>query len=130
MLTLPTKTLRQATCYHCRRAFQASSHAITLTCPHCYKRVGLEDQIIHGAHHVKALETAGIVIVEKKGWLKTPRVQVGERMEVHGRVEASVICNGPVYLGPRAIWTGDLSAPSLIVTPGAVITGGYFRIGA
>lgn len=129
MQTLSSKTFRSATCYHCGRIFQASTHAITLTCPHCYKRVGLQDLIIHGLHSSKTLETAGLLIVEKKAWLKVGRIHVGERIEVEGRVEATAFCEGPVILGPRSHWTGDLTAPSIHISPGAIITGGYFRIG-
>ncbi len=129
MLTLPTKTLREVTCYHCLQPFQASSHAITLTCPHCYKRVSLQDLIVHGIHHHKSVETAGIVVIERKGWLRSPNVRVVEGIEVHGRVEADVTCDGPVVLGPKAHWHGNLTAPALLVSAGAVITGGFFRIG-
>ena len=128
MLTLPTKTLRTATCYHCRAPFRASTHAITLTCPHCYKRLSLEDLIIHGLHKAKAVETAGMLLIERKGWLRSPVIRIGDRVQCEGRIEGDIIADGPVTFGPRAYFSGDLVAPALHVAPGATITGGNFRI--
>ncbi|MCC6428182.1 MAG: polymer-forming cytoskeletal protein [Phycisphaerales bacterium] len=129
MLTLPTKTLRTTTCYHCHRAFDASSHAIILTCKHCYQRVELRDITIHSLHQVARLETAGNVLIERKGDLRCTHLRIGDRLEVQGAVRADCLCDGPVILGPKSRWHGNLLAPAITIAPGAIITGGHLRIG-
>jgi Polymer-forming cytoskeletal len=129
MMKFVVQNVRTVRCYHCHRPFPVSSHAISLTCPCCFRRVGLQDFTIRGPHSSTTLETVGWVLVERKGSLSGSRIHVGEWLEVEGRLDADVVCNGPVMIGPKAVWRGDLTAPTLIVAPGAVILGGFFRIG-
>jgi len=50
-------------------------------------------------------------------------------IEVKGRLSCvRAETAGNAYIGPKAMWEGDLSASSLVVEPGAVIRGGHFRV--
>ena len=47
-----------------------------------------------------------------------------------GSLDAKSVVSGPVLLGPKSRWKGDLTAPRLYIEPGATIEGGFFRIAA
>lgn len=125
---------REIRCYHCKRDFRVSVHARSAACPHCYRGLCLDDLVVRGLPPASGapgkLQTCGQVVVEKKSAYVGQTVEAVEGVEVHGRLEAHVTSRGPVVLGSQAQVKGDLTAPSLRVEPGAVIKGGFFRIGA
>lgn len=119
---------RRITCVHCRGTFTIGCKALSATCPHCYKRLPLGDLIYSGQHSGPAVQTAGIVFVDKKGTLEAPTVEGGEAVEVLGTLRGNVTTHGHVVIGKKATWTGDCVAPVLVVEPGATIAG-YFAVG-
>jgi len=56
-------------------------------------------------------------------------VEAHEGIEVQGVMDSKVVCRGPVLIGAKAQWKGDLAAPTLEVKLGAKIEKGYFEIG-
>ncbi len=120
---------RAVVCYHCRRGFNAAMQAMVLTCPHCYKPVKVSDIVVRKAHHAPRVETCGRIFVDRKGWISAGIVHAGEGMEILGTLDARRVVAGPVVLGPRSMWRGDLRAPSVHLEPGARVDAGFFEIG-
>lgn len=127
---LKTHATRAIDCYHCGRRFEAAVKAILLSCPHCYQRVRIDDVVVRSVHHARTVETCGRILIEKKGWVMASFVRAPEGIEVLGAMEAKSVVSGPVLLGPKSRWKGDLTAPRLYIEPGATIEGGFFRIAA
>lgn len=103
---------------------------MSTTCPECNLALVIEDIKVKGYTAVNSLETCGrLVIPKRKHIVVQAHVVAHAGIEVHGRIECEqAISQGPVVLGPKADWMGDLRAPVLIVAPGAKIQGGYFSI--
>lgn len=124
---------RPVRCYHCQHDFTISAHARSAACPKCYRGLCLDDLIVKSsAPQVGTpgkLQTCGQIVVEKKAKYVGKAVQAVEGVEIQGQLEAEVVSQGPVTIGAHATLKGDLTAASLIVEPGAVIKGGFFRIG-
>ncbi len=104
--------------------------ARTASCPVCYKGIVLDDLAVReGAGMSSRLATCGKVTIHKKARAVTRHVEAGAGVEVDGVLEAKVNSGGTVVVGAKARVKGDFSAPSLVVEEGAVIEGGFFRIG-
>lgn len=103
---------------------------MSTTCPECNLSLVIEDIKVKGYIAVNSLETCGrLVIPKRKHVVVQAHVVAHAGIEVNGRLECEqAISQGPVILGPKADWMGDLRAPVLIVEPGATIQGGYFSI--
>lgn len=125
---------RPVRCYHCHHDFSISIHARSAACPSCYRGLCLDDLIVKTAVPQVGtpgkLQTCGQIVVEKKAKYVGKAVQAVEGIEIQGQVEAEVVSGGSVLIGAGATHKGDLTAATLIVEPGAVIKGGFFRIGA
>jgi len=119
---------RKVQCYHCRHRFDIPSRAMSLSCPRCAKALVIEDVIINTAHNVRKIQTCGKVIIEKKGRVVAQLVEAHGGVEVEGFLEAKVLSGGPVRIGPKAQWKGDLAAPSLTAELGCRIERGFFTI--
>jgi cytoskeletal protein CcmA (bactofilin family) len=101
---------------------------MSTSCPKCYKALIIEDIVIKTAHAVRKVQTCGKVLVEAKGRLIAATIEAAQGVEVLGVLEGNVTSGGPVRIGERAQWKGDLRAPSLRVDLGAKIARGYFVI--
>jgi cytoskeletal protein CcmA (bactofilin family) len=102
--------------------------AMSTSCPKCYKALIIEDIVIKTAHAVRKVQTCGKVLVEPKGRLIAASIEAAQGIEVLGVLEGNAISGGPVRIGEKAQWKGDLRAPSLRVDLGARIARGYFVI--
>ena len=111
-------------CYHCDKPQEVSRKAQSLTCKFCYKSLKLADEAIHQYAARRAIETIGIVTVEKKGNVIADRIVCGGLI-VRGKVKGAVVSKGPVLVGPEAEVKGNVTAPSLAVGAGAVLEGKY-----
>jgi hypothetical protein len=116
-------------CYHCRGAIKVSAAARTASCPLCFKGLVLDDLTVRDSGYNSKLMTCGKVTVEKKAKAVSRAVEACEGVEILGTLEAKVHSHGPVYVGPDGRMKGDCEAQSLVVVPGAIIEGGFFRIG-
>ena len=103
---------------------------MSTSCPECNLPLVIEDVVVKSYMGVNTLETCGrLVIPKRKHIVVQAHVVAHAGIEVNGRLECrQAISQGPVVLGPKAVWRGDLRAPSLVVNPGAKIHGGYFSI--
>ena len=111
-------------CLHCNRPQDVSRRAVSITCKHCYKRLEVLDVSYKQYVAQRAVETCGIVTVEKRGNVVADRVHCGGLI-VRGKVRGNVTSRGPVLVGPEAELKGDVTAPSLAVGAGAVLDGWY-----
>lgn len=122
----PADTVTVA-CLHCGKPQEVARRAQTVTCKHCYKRLELQDLVFKQYEARRAIETTGIVTVEKKGQVIADRIHCGGLI-VRGRVKGEVTSRGPVLVGPEADLIGDVTAPTMAVGAGAVLLGNY-RVG-
>jgi hypothetical protein len=103
---------------------------MSISCPWCYKRVGLDDMHIKGICWTSKLQTCGRVTVHAKAQLVTPLVEASQGIEVHGEAEGILISAGQIYVGPKARVKGQLHAPSIKVERGGIIDGAFVQIAA
>ena len=111
-------------CFHCDKPQEVSRKAMSVTCKFCYKRLALADEVIQKYEAKRAIETVGVVTVEKRGNVIADRVVCGGLI-VRGKVKGNVLSRGPVLVGPEAEIKGDVTAPSLAVGAGAILEGKY-----
>lgn len=111
-------------CIYCDKPQDVSTRAQSITCKFCYKPLKLKDESISRYEARRAVETVGIVTVEKKGQVIADRIVCGGLI-VRGKVKGTVKSRGPVLVGPEAEIKGDVTAPSLAVGAGAVLEGKY-----
>jgi cytoskeletal protein CcmA (bactofilin family) len=114
-------------CLYCAKSQEVGRRAMTITCKFCHKPLKLEDLSFKGYEARRAIDTCGIVVIEKKGQVITDRVLCGG-LVARGRVKGNIISRGPVLVGPEAEIRGDVVAPTLAVGAGAVLHG-HYRIG-
>ena len=111
-------------CIYCGRAQDVSLRAQSITCKFCNKHLKLKDEAITRYEARRAVETVGVVTVEKKGNVIADRIICGGLI-VRGKVKGTVKSRGPVLVGPEAEIKGDVTAPSLAVGAGAILEGRY-----
>jgi hypothetical protein len=121
---------RQVVCYHCGHDLEVSGRAMSTSCPECNRALVIEDMKVKGYIAVNTLETCGRLLIPKRKQVVVQTHVVAQAgIELLGKLECDqAISRGPVILGPKAEWTGDLRAPALVVAAGAKIHGGYFLI--
>ncbi len=129
MISLPTKldaAVKWVTCTHCERPTEVAVRAMSVFCPHCKKRLILEDFKINSYYAVREFSTCGDVVVEKKGHVVAP-IKAGS-LTVMGKVQGRVTACGQVRIKKSGWFKGELEAPCLLVECGAVLDG-FVRIG-
>ena len=126
--TPPPADRQTIVCLYCGRSQEIGRRAMTVTCRYCNKSLKVEDLLSKKYEARRAIETLGVVTVEKKGIVNADRVLCGGLI-VRGKLRGDVTSRGPVLVGPDAEIKGDVTAPSLAVGAGAVLDGDY-AIGA
>lgn len=111
-------------CLYCGKPQEVGRRAQTVTCKFCYKSLQLKDLNIKTYEARRAVETVGIVTVEKRGNVVADRINCGGLI-VRGKAKGTVSSRGPVLVGPEAELKGDVTAPALAVGAGAVLEGRY-----
>jgi len=101
---------------------------MSVPCPACHKPLIVEDVIVKSYKPVKTLQTCGMLIIRKGGRVTATDVEAQQGVDCQGALSANVISGGPVNLGPKAEWRGDLRAPTVTIKSGARILGGRFNI--
>ncbi len=112
-------------CTHCQNECEVAKRAMSVFCPHCRKRLILEDYAIKNYTSVRELVTCGDVVVEKRGHVRA-RVKAGN-LTVRGKIQGDVTARGSVKIGKTAHLIGDLEASILEIEDGAVLEG-FLRI--
>jgi hypothetical protein len=118
---------RTVQCYHCRHRFVVGGLAMTINCPGCSKPLTVDDLVVKALSAVQAIQTCGRIVIQKKGHVIARLVEAHGGIDVEGILEANVLSGGPVRIGPKAIWKGNCTAPSVHIEPGCTIAGGYFK---
>ncbi len=122
---------RTVTCYQCGREIIVPAAARTASCPLCYKGIVLDDLAVKDAgSYTGRLVTCGTVTIHSRARTVTRSVEAGKGVHIEGVLEAKVCSGGTVTISPGARVKGDCEARSLVVEAGAIIEGGFFRIGA
>jgi cytoskeletal protein CcmA (bactofilin family) len=100
---------------------------MSIFCPHCSKRVILENYYVKGYHASRDFATAGDIVVERRGTVTAPIKTCN--LVVKGDVKGSVLARGSVEVTGTGHLRGDVTAPSLVVRQGGSFEG-FCRIGA
>ena len=87
-------------CLHCGKPQEVGRKAMTITCKFCNKSLKLEDMAFKAYEARRAIETCGIVTVEKKGNVVSDRIICGGLI-VRGKLRGNITSRGPV-LSPNA----------------------------
>lgn len=99
---------------------------MSAVCPHCNRRLVLEDIRVQRYHAVREMATCGDVFVAPRASL-VATVKAGN-LEVGGSVEGGITVAGHVVLRKSSSVRGDILAPLLVVESGAALDG-FLRIG-
>ncbi len=99
---------------------------MSVFCPHCKKRLILEDFKIRTYYAVREFATCGDIVVERKGHVVAP-IKVGN-LTVKGKVQGNVTVRGKAVISKTGWFKGEIEAPSLNIENGAVVDG-FLRIG-
>ena len=118
--------VKKIACTHCGGTSDVAPRAMSIFCPHCRKRLILEDFKIDSYYAVRDFSTCGDIIVEKKGHVVAP-IKVGN-LTVKGKVQGHVTARGEVNITKTGWFKGDIEAVSLHIENGAVLDG-FVRIG-
>lgn len=117
---------RSILCVHCGGECEVAARAMSIFCPHCRKRLILEDFKIKSYYAVREFHTCGDVVVEKKGQV-IAGIRAG-KLTVKGSVQGDVNVRGRVTIEPGGALRGSLEAPMLDIQQGALLDG-FLRIG-
>jgi len=117
---------KQVTCTHCGHRIEVPRRAMSTACPHCHKRLILEDYKVDTYYAVRDFATTGDIVVEKKGHVVAP-IKVAN-LTVKGKVQGAVTANGEVKLTKTGYFKGEIAARSLSVEAGGVLDA-FLRIG-
>jgi cytoskeletal protein CcmA (bactofilin family) len=112
---------KRVSCTNCGEGLEVGPRAISGVCPHCNKRLVIEDLRIRAYHAVRKLATCGDVHVDESGHLVATVQAVN--LTVMGRLSGDVRVSGRVSIGKTGSVTGDITAPSLQVENGAELWG-------
>ncbi len=113
-------------CTNCQQQTEVAPRAMSIWCPHCKKRLILENFKIRGYYAVSDFTTCGDIVVERRGYVVAP-VKVGN-LTIKGKLQGQVTARGKVTISKTGWLKGDIEAPSLRVRSGAVVNG-FLRIG-
>ena len=103
MLTSSSKrapAVKKVVCTNCARPAEVAHRAMSIFCPHCKKRLILEDYKITSYYAVREFFTCGDIVVHRKGHVVAP-IKV-EHLTVKGKVQGHVtarIYQRPIYAG-------------------------------
>ena len=100
--------------------------AISGVCPHCNKRLEIEDVHIERYYAVRKLAICGDVLIDQRGHVVA--AVHAANLTIKGKLKGNVRVRGRVRIGKTALVSGDIEAPLLRVENGAELCG-YLRIG-
>lgn len=117
---------RNVTCTHCGQVVHVPKRAMSTACPHCHKRLIIEDFKVDSYYAVRDFSTSGDIVVEKKGHVVAPIKVLN--LTVKGKVQGAVVAQGEVKLTKTGYLKGEIAAKSLCVEQGGVLDA-FLRIG-
>ena len=123
----PKHTVRCSACDH---RFDVSPKALTLRCPRCTAPMSIGDVVLTAGACCSMIQAVGQVFIGPFARFKGRVLRATGAMRVEGRVETSEASCGETFtLVSGSRWKGNCRAPRMIVEEGAVIDGGFFRVG-
>jgi cytoskeletal protein CcmA (bactofilin family) len=117
---------RWTLCTSCDGPVQVSTHAKSISCPHCNTRVVTEALDVDGYVAVRRFATANRMHITKKG-IVFASVRADD-LEVNGTLTGDALSMTGIRVGKTAKVRGDLRAAWLAVADGASLSGDL-RIG-
>lgn len=117
---------KHVTCTHCGHDLEVARRAMSTACPHCHKRLILEDYKVDSYYAVRDFSTSGDIVVEKKGHVVAPIKAAN--LTVKGKVQGAVVALGEVKLTKTGYLKGEIAARSLSVEAGGFLDA-FLRIG-
>lgn len=124
--TKPLSTVKRVTCTYCDQETEVAARAMSIFCPHCKKRLILEDFKVKSYHAVREFFTCGDVVIEKRGHVVAV-VKAG-KITIKGKVQGNVTSRGLATITKTGSLKGGLSAPALHIENGGTLDG-FLRIG-
>ncbi|MCO6438024.1 MAG: polymer-forming cytoskeletal protein [Phycisphaerae bacterium] len=118
--------LRTVHCTHCDRPSEVAVRAMSVFCPHCQKRLILEDYTIKGYYGVREFATCGDIVVERSGRVSA-KIKTGT-LVVRGQVQGDVRARQMVRVEKNGQLKGEIHAPALHIENGGSFNG-FVRIG-
>jgi hypothetical protein len=115
-------------CYHCGLTASISARAITARCEHCGKNLDIPDLRVKDHHWGGILVTCGRIAIARRAQVTCTLAVASLAADVLGQFTGVLVSGGAVTIGPRAVFTGAVWAPSLRIEPGAVVSGGPFAV--
>jgi len=95
--------------------------AMSIFCPHCKKRLILEDFKITSYHAVREFATCGNVVIEKRGHVAA--AVKAEHLVIKGKMHGRVCAKGGVVIHKTGSCLADIESPTVQIEGGAVING-------
>jgi len=117
---------KSVSCTHCGHLFDVALRPMSTACPHCHKRIILEDYKVDSYYSVRDFSTSGNIVVEKKGHVVAPIKAAN--LTVKGKVQGAVVALGEVRLTKTGYLKGQIAAKSIYVEAGGVLDA-FLRIG-
>lgn len=108
-------------CTQCGGMIQVARRAMSIFCPHCKRRLILENFQVKSYHASRLFATCGDIVVEKGGFVSAP-IRVAN-LTVRGRVHGNVAARGLVTIASTGQIRGNIDAARLIVDGGATVNG-------
>lgn len=99
---------------------------MSVFCPHCQKRLILEDYTIKGYYGVREFATCGDIVVERSGRVSA-KIKTGT-LVVRGQVQGDVRARQMVRVEKNGQLKGEIHAPALHIENGGSFNG-FVRIG-
>ena len=111
--------VKEVVCTSCGQPSEVARRAMSVFCPHCKKRLILEDFKIRSYYAVRDFSTCGDIVVERKGHVVAP-IKVGNLI-VKGKVQGHVVARGKVTITKTGWLKGQIEAPCVDIEKGAVL---------
>src|ERR1051326_1805780 len=108
-------------CTWCAGQTNVAPSAKSVVCPHCNKRLVVEDYYMTSYHAVRLLATCGDVFIDKKGHLVA--AVRATNLTVEGKLTGNVVAHGRVEIRGGASIKGDIEAPIVRIESGATVNG-------
>jgi len=119
-------SVKRVICTYCDGESEVAARAMSVFCPHCKKRLILEDFKIKSYHAVREFFTCGDVVIERRGHVVAP-IKAGN-ITIKGKVQGNVTSRGPTTITRTGSLKGELHSPALHLEQGAELDG-FVRIG-
>ena len=100
---------------------------MSTVCPHCNRRLEIENVRIRKYHAVRQVVTCGDLMVDKRG--RGVAAVRAVDLSVNGKLQGDIGARGRGVISKTGTVTGNIQAPWLLVEPGAELRG-FLRIGS